>query len=148
MQVEVPDVSSEESDQEATKERIWESLKQKGKLRVADSGLEKGDVAIIDFVARRAETGETIAGSEKRGMQVDTMDEDAVFGIEGTPLTALVCRCRMNLPLHRCVCIIAWPHSRENRETGSCCIFGASSTVSFYGLASLLSQEQSQLDRV
>lgn len=76
-------MGNEETDQEATKERIWAALKQKGSLRVvADRGLEKGDVAIVDFEARR-ENGEAIAGSEKKGMQVDTMDENAIFGIEG-----------------------------------------------------------------
>lgn len=82
--MDVPEVGNEETDQEATKERIWVALKQKGSLRVvADRGLERGDVAIIDFEARRSDNGEVIAGSERKGMQVDTMDDLAVFGIDG-----------------------------------------------------------------
>lgn len=87
-QVDVPEVGNEETDQEAAKERIWQALKQKGSLRVVEGrGLEKGDLAIIDFEARRADTGEAIAGSEKKGMQVDTMDDNAIFAIEGKAKT-------------------------------------------------------------
>ena len=42
-------------------------------------------------------------------------------------------------------CLASQPGGSRDRI---CCIFGASSTVSFYGLAILLSQEQSRLERV
>ena len=99
-QVQVLETSNEEADQEACKERIWAALKQKGKLRIANRGLEKGDVAIIDFSARRADNGEAIAGSEKRGMQVDTIDQAAIFGIAGEQSAPEACSMYDNIILH------------------------------------------------
>lgn len=74
--------------------KIWASLKARGSLRVASQrGVEMGDVAIINFVALRAETGEEITGSRQVKMHLDTVEESPFMGLEselsGAPLPSL-----------------------------------------------------------
>jgi hypothetical protein len=45
--------------------------------------LRAGDVAIVDFNVTRLDTGEAIAGSERRGMQLDTGLGDRAIGLAG-----------------------------------------------------------------
>lgn len=67
----------------AVDKKILASLKARGSLRVASQrGVQKGDVAVINFVARRAETGAEISGSRQMKMHLDTAEESPFMGME------------------------------------------------------------------
>lgn len=46
---------------------------------VADRGLQRGDLAIVDFSAKRADTGEELVGATRSSMRLDTDDADKTF---------------------------------------------------------------------
>lgn len=46
---------------------------------VADRGLQRGDLAIVDFSARRVDTGEDLLGATRQSMRLDTDDADFTF---------------------------------------------------------------------
>ena len=64
-------------------------MKEGGKMRVVTGrGIQPGDVAIIDFSAALADSGEIIPGASRQGMQVDTETVDVTFmpGVAGAML--------------------------------------------------------------
>lgn len=46
---------------------------------VADRGLQRGDLAIVDFSAKRADNGEELVGATRSSMRIDTDDADRTF---------------------------------------------------------------------
>ncbi len=46
---------------------------------VADRGLQQGDLAIVNFSAKRADTGEELPGATRNSMRLDTDDADTTF---------------------------------------------------------------------
>lgn len=46
---------------------------------VQGRGLKKGDTAVVDFDARRTDTGEVFAGAKRRKTQLDTDSADIQF---------------------------------------------------------------------
>lgn len=78
--VKVQAAGDEASDAAAVQKRLLELRKERAKLRiVADRGLSKGDVAIIDFAAAIKESNEAIPGAQRSGMQLDTETADTAF---------------------------------------------------------------------
>lgn len=72
--------SSPERDAATAAAKMRALRKEGGTLRVvADRGIAIGDVAIIDFAAAVAESGETIPGASRQGMQLDTETADTAF---------------------------------------------------------------------
>lgn len=68
---------------ESVQRKIWASLKTRGSLRVASQrGVEMGDVAVINFVARRGKNREEIAGSRQVKMHLDTAEPSPIIGME------------------------------------------------------------------
>ena len=73
--------------QKQVQKKIWASLKSRGSLRVASQrGVEMGDVAVINFVARNPETNEEMPGSRQVKMHMDTTEEAPFMGMESEPL--------------------------------------------------------------
>ena len=80
LEVTVVAASDAEQDAATAAAKLRAVRKEGGQLRVvADRGLQVGDVAIIDFSATVAETGEAIPGSGREGMQLDTEVADTAF---------------------------------------------------------------------
>lgn len=48
-------------------------------LPVSARAPQRGDLAIVDFSASRADTGEELLGAERRSMRLDTDDADRTF---------------------------------------------------------------------
>lgn len=46
---------------------------------VADRGLQQGDLAIVDFAAKRADTGEELLGATRNSMRLDSDDANETF---------------------------------------------------------------------
>lgn len=59
---------------------------------VADRGLQQGDLAIVNFSAKRADTGEELPGATRNSMRLDTDDADETFLPGGSAWHALVGR--------------------------------------------------------
>ena len=93
LQVEVAAAGDAEMAAKAVERRLHSALREKGKLRiVVGRQLRRGDVAIIDFaIARtdRSPDGEPVLGSEKRGMQLDTMLAEDTINIPGALALAI-----------------------------------------------------------
>ncbi len=89
MQVSVPAAGDAAMAAAAVEKRLQGALRERGKLRiVAGRPLRAGDVAIIDFVAARTDrepAGEPVAGSQTRGMQLDTASAEDTINIPGAP---------------------------------------------------------------
>lgn len=84
-QVEVEKPATDAEQELLVEGQIMGALKEEGKLRiVSDRGLEKGDVAVLDFEARDKETKQPIAGTKREGMQLDTTLPDNSIGLPGT----------------------------------------------------------------
>ena len=80
LSVEVEAASTPERDAGIVADKMRSLLKEGGQLRVvSDRGIQMGDVAIIDFTAVVAESGETIPGASREGMQLDTETADTAF---------------------------------------------------------------------
>lgn len=80
LEVTVESAGDEASDVQAAEEKLLSLRKGQAKLRVvADRGLQRGDLAIVDFSASRADTGEELLGAERRSMRLDTDDADRTF---------------------------------------------------------------------
>ncbi|KAL4430146.1 hypothetical protein ABPG77_004928 [Micractinium sp. CCAP 211/92] len=80
LEVTVESAGDEASDVQAAEEKLLSLRKGQAKLKVvADRGLQRGDLAIIDFSASRADTGEELLGAERRSMRLDTDDADRTF---------------------------------------------------------------------
>lgn len=78
--VTVEAASDAEKDAATVEGKMRAVRKEGGQLRVVvDRGLQLGDVAIIDFAAAVAETGEAIPGAGREGMQLDTETADTAF---------------------------------------------------------------------
>ncbi len=71
-------------DEREVEAKLLQLRKRKGTLRVVvGRPLKLGDMAIIDFAATRADSGEAIEGSLRRGMQLDTALGDSAIGLSG-----------------------------------------------------------------
>lgn len=80
LQVTVESAGDEASDAAEVERRLVSIRKGQAKLRVvADRGLQPGDLAIVDFSAARADTGEELVGATRQSMRLDTDDADETF---------------------------------------------------------------------
>ncbi|KAK9816415.1 hypothetical protein WJX72_000020 [[Myrmecia] bisecta] len=80
MRVEVVPAGDEASDAQALEAKLLSARKEKGTLSVViDRGLQRGDVAVVDFVAKRMDLDEELMGSRRTGMQMDTDTADYAF---------------------------------------------------------------------
>ena len=83
LQLEVDGKVDDAEVQKQVQKKIWASLKSRGSLRVASQrGVEMGDVAVINFVARNPETNEEMPGSRQVKMHMDTTEEAPFMGME------------------------------------------------------------------
>jgi len=79
-QVEVTAVGDDESDRAKVAQEIMQVRKKKGGLKVVQGrGLQLGDAALIDFDAKRSDTGEEFAGAKRRKTHMDTDSADMQF---------------------------------------------------------------------
>lgn len=86
LQVAVESAGDEASDAQAVEDKVLSLRKGQAKLRVvADRGLQRGDLAIVDFSAARVDNGEDLLGATRKSMRLDTDDADVTFlpGIVG-----------------------------------------------------------------
>ncbi|KAL0050013.1 hypothetical protein WJX82_002734 [Trebouxia sp. C0006] len=80
MKVEVTAVGDDESDRAKVAQEIMQVRKKKGGLKVVQGrGLQLGDAALIDFDAKRSDTGEEFAGAKRRKTHMDTDSADMQF---------------------------------------------------------------------
>jgi trigger factor len=79
--VKVSNPQNSEADIDAAVNKKFRMLLKEGaSLRVVSGrGVQMGDVVIIDFSARVAESGEPIPGTDRKGMQLDTETADESF---------------------------------------------------------------------
>lgn len=79
-QVQVTAVGDDESDRAKVAQEIMQVRKKKGGLKVVQGrGLQLGDAALIDFDAKRSDTGEEFAGAKRRKTHMDTDSADMQF---------------------------------------------------------------------
>eukprot|EP00208_Stichococcus_sp_RCC1054_P004255 CAMPEP_0206139378 /NCGR_PEP_ID=MMETSP1473-20131121/5719_1 /ASSEMBLY_ACC=CAM_ASM_001109 /TAXON_ID=1461547 /ORGANISM="Stichococcus sp, Strain RCC1054" /LENGTH=542 /DNA_ID=CAMNT_0053533143 /DNA_START=35 /DNA_END=1663 /DNA_ORIENTATION=- len=90
IEIEVDAAGNEASDREKVETMLLQLQQDKSKLRIVQGrGLERGDIAICQFNAFRAETGEPIPGSQQANMRLNTATADTsyipglVAGMEG-----------------------------------------------------------------
>jgi hypothetical protein len=84
--VEIDAAVDDDEIRKSVQKKIWASLKDKGSLRVVNHrGVEMGDVAVVNFVAMRAETGKEISGSRQVKMHLDTVEGEDMMGLECKP---------------------------------------------------------------
>ena len=58
--------------------------KSKARMRlVADRGLQRSDVAVINFRAERTDNGEEVMGADRKGMQLDTGTPEETLNLPG-----------------------------------------------------------------
>ncbi len=80
LQVEVTAVGDDESDRAKVAQEIMQVRKKKGGLKVVQGrGLQLGDAALIDFDAKRSDTGEEFPGAKRRKTHMDTDSADMQF---------------------------------------------------------------------
>ncbi|KAI7839381.1 hypothetical protein COHA_006906 [Chlorella ohadii] len=80
LQVAVESTGDESGDAAQVEKQLLSLLKSKAKLKVvADRGLQQGDLAIVNFSAKRADTGEELPGATRNSMRLDTDDADTTF---------------------------------------------------------------------
>jgi len=74
-------VSSEDADKAKADAKLRTLQKERGgQMRVVNGrGVQRGDMAIVDFDAAVEETGEAIPGAARQGMQLDTDTADEAF---------------------------------------------------------------------
>ena len=78
--MEVTAVGDDESDRAKVAQEIMQVRKKKGGLKVVQGrGLQLGDAALIDFDAKRSDTGEEFAGAKRRKTHMDTDSADMQF---------------------------------------------------------------------
>lgn len=78
--MEVTAVGDDESDRAKVTQEIMQVRKKKGGLKVVQGrGLQLGDAALIDFDAKRSDTGEEFAGAKRRKTHMDTDSADMQF---------------------------------------------------------------------
>jgi len=78
--VEVTAVGDDESDRAKVAQEIMQVRKKKGGLKVVQGrGLQLGDAALIDFDAKRSDTGEEFPGAKRRKTHMDTDSADMQF---------------------------------------------------------------------
>ncbi len=78
--MEVTAVGDDESDRAKVAQEIMQVRKKKGGLKVVQGrGLQLGDAALIDFDAKRTDTGEEFAGAKRRKTHMDTDSADMQF---------------------------------------------------------------------
>ena len=70
----------ESTDQRAVQQEVRQILKKKGTLKVVqDQKFQLGDVAVVDFDARRADTGQPFPGANRVRTQLDSDSSDMQF---------------------------------------------------------------------
>lgn len=80
LKVEVAAAGDEESDQAKVEHELLQIQKRKGGLKVVQGrGLQLGDAALVDFDARRTDTGEVFEGAKRRKTHMDTASADMQF---------------------------------------------------------------------
>lgn len=90
-QVEVTSLGGPEEDTATVDAKILQLRKNRGTMKVVPGRpLQIGDVAIVDFKTVRADTGENIVGSQRKGMQLDTGLGDRAIGLTGAAATHLL----------------------------------------------------------
>lgn len=102
-QVKVQRAGNDESDRVEVEKRLLAARKEKGDLRIVSGrGLQKGDVALIDFTARRTDSQEQIVGTEREGLHIDTGEPENSIGIPGPRLL----QNPGGMKLLRCLCAV------------------------------------------
>ena len=79
-QVEVVATGDESTDQKAMQQEVRQIQKRKGNLRVVQGqGFQLGDTAVVDFEAKRADTGEAFPQTRRVKTQLDSDSSDVQF---------------------------------------------------------------------
>ena len=80
VQVDVTATGDDESDRAKVAQELMQLRKKKGALGVVQGrGLQLGDAALVDFDAKRSDTGEQFPGAKRRKTHMDTDSADMQF---------------------------------------------------------------------
>ena len=79
LQIDVEEAGTAETDRVLVERRVEAAMKENGRLQVVpDRGLKIGDVALVDFEARSAASGEPIAGSKAEKVYKLTLGNESI----------------------------------------------------------------------
>ena len=80
IQVEVRAVGDDTTDRAKVEQELLQIRKKKGGLKVVvGRGLQLGDAALVDFDAKKRDTGEVFQGAKRRKTHMDTDSADMQF---------------------------------------------------------------------
>ena len=73
-------MGDDKTDRAKVEQELLQVRKKKGGLKVVQGrGLQKGDAALVDFDAKRQDTGEIFQGAKRRKTHMDTDSADMQF---------------------------------------------------------------------